>query len=205
MVDAKAFGAAKSGNQVLITESKVLPPDCKDERAALTDHEFMTCDFVIPGFALSEKRWCWFFIDLIKPIEFNADAFQSLLLPQKHKQLLHALVDSHGTEEFDDLIRNKGRGMIFVLYGVPGVGKTFTVESIADHTKRPLYTLNSGELGITPESVETNLTAALALAAKWGAVLLIDEADVFLEQRSIHDLTRNCLVSCELTRKTKHN
>ena len=33
------------------------------------------------------------------------------------------------------------------------------------------------------------------LAVAWNAILLIDEADVFLEQRSVQDLQRNCLVS----------
>ncbi len=32
-------------------------------------------------------------------------------------------------------------------------------------------------------------------ADKWDAVLLLDEADVFLEQRSLHDVHRNALVS----------
>jgi AAA+ superfamily predicted ATPase len=32
-------------------------------------------------------------------------------------------------------------------------------------------------------------------AEKWNAVLLLDEADVFLEQRSCHDVHRNALVS----------
>ena len=80
---------------------------------------------------------------------------------------------------------------------VPGVGKTYTAESVADTLKRPLYVLHSGDLGVTPESVETNLSNALMLATTWQAVLLIDEADVFLEQRSVQDLTRNCLVSCK--------
>lgn len=82
-----------------------------------------------------------------------------------------------------------------MLHGCPGVGKTFTAESVADHIERPLYILNSGELGIQPQEVEENLNKALMLAVAWNAILLIDEADVFLEQRSVQDLQRNCLVS----------
>lgn len=58
-----------------------------------------------------------------------------------------------------------------------------------------MYILNSGELGIKPKEVEENLNKALMLAVAWNAILLIDEADVFLEQRSVQDLQRNCLVS----------
>lgn len=68
-------------------------------------------------------------------------------------------------------------------------------ESVADFCKRPLYTVSAGDLGTSPSSVEKGLGDALELAAKWNAVILIDEADVFLEQRSSHDLGRNGLVS----------
>lgn len=33
------------------------------------------------------------------------------------------------------------------------------------------------------------------MASTWNAVLLIDEADIFLERRSLHDMERNSLVS----------
>jgi len=33
------------------------------------------------------------------------------------------------------------------------------------------------------------------IAHSWGAVLLLDEADVFLEKREVHDIHRNALVS----------
>jgi hypothetical protein len=67
---------------------------------------------------------------------------------------------------------------------------------VADYLQRPLYVLNSGELGVDPTLVESHLTDALMLATTWNAIVLIDEADVFLEQRSVQDLQRNCLVSC---------
>jgi hypothetical protein len=68
-------------------------------------------------------------------------------------------------------------------------------ESVADITRRPLYTVSCGELGVHPGEVESNLQAALKLATTWNAIVLIDEADVFLEQRGTHDLERNSLVS----------
>ena len=55
--------------------------------------------------------------------------------------------------------------------------------------------MSCGELGVGTGSVENNLSSALELATKWNAIALIDEADVFLEQRSAHDLERNSLVS----------
>lgn len=61
--------------------------------------------------------------------------------------------------------------------------------------KRPLYAMSAGELGNDAGDVECSLQRVLELSTKWGAVLLIDECDVFLERRSTHDLERNKLVS----------
>lgn len=82
-----------------------------------------------------------------------------------------------------------------LLSGEPGVGKTLTAESVAEEMRRPLYAVSAGELGSTTDSVETTLQRVLNLCAKWHAVLLIDECDVFLQQRDVNDLERNRLVA----------
>ena len=69
------------------------------------------------------------------------------------------------------------------------------LESVADYTQRPLYTISSGDLGISANVVEEKLSSALDLATSWNAIVLIDEADIFLEERSAYDLKRNGLVS----------
>src|ERR1700743_47845 len=68
-------------------------------------------------------------------------------------------------------------------------------ESVAEFTKSPLYTISAGELGADPAEMEKSLSRILRLCTVWDAVLLLDEADVFLEERSLHDLGRNALVS----------
>lgn len=55
--------------------------------------------------------------------------------------------------------------------------------------------MGAGDLGDTAAEVETKLQRVLALSARWDAVLLLDECDVFLEKRSTSDLLRNKLVS----------
>ena len=61
--------------------------------------------------------------------------------------------------------------------------------------RAPLYMMSAGDLGLDSSQVESSLSNVLEMASKWNAVLLLDEADVFLEQRSSHDLERNKLVS----------
>jgi hypothetical protein len=55
--------------------------------------------------------------------------------------------------------------------------------------------LTSSDIGTDSVMAELNLRREFKRAKSWGAVLLIDEADVFMQQRSIRDLTRNTLVA----------
>lgn len=71
----------------------------------------------------------------------------------------------------------------------------FFTECIADFTGRPLLALTCGDIGTEEVQMESQLRKWLRLAHKWGAVMLIDEADVFLEKRMDADLKRNSLVS----------
>ena len=61
--------------------------------------------------------------------------------------------------------------------------------------KKPLYCATSGELGTDVTVAERNLKQIFQLAQKWRAILLIDEADVFLARRTSTDILRNAFVS----------
>jgi hypothetical protein len=61
--------------------------------------------------------------------------------------------------------------------------------------KRPLYVVGAGDLGTTANALDTHLGKTLKLARRWNALVLIDEADVFLEERSLHELERNAMVA----------
>lgn len=95
---------------------------------------------------------------------------------------------------FDDVISGKGRGIIMLLSGPPGVGKTLTAESVAEEMKVPLYLLSAGELGHDNAMVEARLSTVFDMVTRWNAVLLLDESEIFLEERSLENLERNKLV-----------
>ena len=82
-----------------------------------------------------------------------------------------------------------------LLHGQPGTGKTLTAESVCESLHRPLYIVTGGELGVKPQEVEKTLEEVLELSKLWKAVILIDEADVFLEARKASDIMRNNFVS----------
>ena len=159
-------------------------------------------------------------LDQITPVAWNKLAFERLVLPQKTKTLVQAMVMPRANKDADaepevrgDLIAGKGNGLIMLLHGPPGTGKTLTAESVAELAELPLYSVTCGDIGTSPEAVERYLNTVLHLGKTWNcgapflyfpgcdaatndcAVLLLDEADVFLEQRSMADLDRNSLVS----------
>lgn len=145
------------------------------------------------GFSLSSKQWGRFSLDGVSEIQFRTDAFEKLVLPQEDKELVKAIVQEDGGD-FSDLIDGKGGGSIFLLHGPPGQGKTLTAEAIAEELKRPLYSISVGELGTSPDSLEDTLREILDVATVWNSVLLLDEADIFLEERDEKDIVRNAMV-----------
>ena len=54
--------------------------------------------------------------------------------------------------------------------------------------------MTAGDLGITAAEVEKTLGSVLELCQTWDALVLIDEADVFLEARNSSEIQRNALV-----------
>lgn len=163
-----------------------------------TEEELLIASPVVLGFAFSEKLWLEFSLSGLEEIQWNDEAFESLVLPDKIKSNLKGLVSSHrfnAARTIDDVIQGKGKGLNVVLHGPPGVGKTLTGESIAEYLKCPLYAVSAGELGTNSGSLERDLNRIMDITHSWGAILLLDEADVFLEARMPHDIHRNSLVS----------
>ena len=141
-------------------------------------------------------------------ISFQEKAFEQLVLADDKKELIRAVARNagdggtsieDGDEDDDDImgidvIANKGGASIFLLHGPPGCGKTLTAEAIAELLQKPLYVVTAGDLGITAAEVEKSLGSVLELCQTWDALVLIDEADIFLEARSSHEIQRNALV-----------
>jgi SpoVK/Ycf46/Vps4 family AAA+-type ATPase len=147
-------------------------------------------------------------VDNVGPVTWNKDAYERLVLPKKTKDLVKALVmvrtseigeeqgmSLTGKKRRDDIIAGKGNGLIMLLHGGPGTGKTLTAESVAEIAEMPLYNVTCGDIGTSAEAVEKYLQTVLVLGKTWNCVLLLDEADVFLEERTLSDLERNSLVS----------
>ncbi|KAK6005007.1 hypothetical protein QM012_007786 [Aureobasidium pullulans] len=174
-----------------------LMPTTNKSFKPLTDEQCLLASALVHGFSFTHKKWIDMFIDELSPVEWNEQCFDQLVLAPRQKKLVQALVTEHisNKSDFDDIIKGKGKGLVLVLHGPPGVGKTLTAECVAERCKRPLYVVSSGDLGTDSFTLDQRLTQILDMASTWRAVLLIDEADIFLERRSLHDMERNALVS----------
>lgn len=154
-------------------------------------------DFRLPfvrAFSLDLKRYVYADIDDISPWTFDGGVMDRLVLPEGMRKILTQVFDASADEIFGDLFKGRHGGMILLANGPQGTGKTLTAEVFAEHTKRPLYVLEMGELGTNLADVEKSLQRVFARAARWNAVLLFDEADVFLAKRAEADLERSAIV-----------
>lgn len=159
----------------------------------ITDQHLLCMSPYVYGFSFVSKQWGEMLIDNLSPVQFRTDAYDKLVLDPESKEMILALVDSDFTKS-KDFVDGKGGGCIFLLAGPPGCGKTLTAEAIAERLERPLYMIGIGELGTNVDALEKQLTKVLNTAAAWNAVLLLDEADIFLEARSDLDIHRNAMV-----------
>ena len=174
-----------------------LDEDYSSSRLPLTTEQKIIATPLIRGYSLQNKLWLNMYVNAVEEIEFSSGAFDRLVLPAQQKELILGFTESQKaySDCFDDVIEGKGKGIILLLCGPPGVGKTLTAESVAEEMRVPLYVMSAGDLGIEPRHVENTLKEIMEMCTKWNAILLLDEADVFLEQRSLHELERNKLVS----------
>jgi len=187
MVDAVSF-QRNNPNSRLDSEMEE-----SGEDGAIDDSQLFMCWPTMHGFSFAAKKWGEIDLNMTEEIKFDDDAFDRLVLAAEKKELVRGLVENYQTS-FSDIISGKGGGCIFLLHGQPGTGKTLTAEAIAELLHRPLYSVTVGELGTNTGELEKSLREILEVASAWNAVVLLDEADIFLEKRTENDITRNAMV-----------
>ncbi|KAI9886311.1 MAG: hypothetical protein M1823_001868 [Watsoniomyces obsoletus] len=171
------------------------------EQKELTDDQYLLCPGQFCGWVLKERFWHMLDINHVSDPNFDEGIMDNLVMDEKKKRMIQAICQKFtdvNPSSHTDIIHGKGEGRIFLLHGSPGVGKTLTagvLECVAEYTRRPLMTITSGDIGIDAKTVEEKLEQYFNWAEEWRAILLLDEADIYLERRSRQDLKRNSVVS----------
>ncbi|KAK8009946.1 hypothetical protein PG990_008911 [Apiospora arundinis] len=154
------------------------------------DHRFLLCSGILMGFALRSRMWERLDVELCKPANVNVKAIDTLVMPDDRKRMIKAIVQKH-TSPAQKEKDNSSSSMEDQVSERP----ILLAKCIAELINRPLLSLTCADFGIDEESMEERLSKWFKLAEHWGAVMLLDEADVWLERRMISDLKRNTLVA----------
>ncbi|CAI7628266.1 unnamed protein product [Penicillium viridicatum] len=184
------------------TEAPVVEPSGPVVRE-LTEHQLLLLCPDALAYALRYKQWILLSLDYIHESVPSNESISNLVIGQDELKTIQALSNRQNSKIGHwsaDFIEGKGSGQIILLHGPPGVGKTYTVEAISEWLHRPLLALTVADIGTIETLVEGHLMKWFNLAEAWNAVLLVDEADIFLERRQNRDLARNGLVSAFLRR-----
>lgn len=163
MIDCKTYHRLEPNEMFTVTSAEELKMERSRKRAIgymtfaggdegkqrrnLSDEEAMLTNSTVRGYSFGVKKFMEFFVEELKEIEWNTKCFDDLVLDPAIKKTVQALVSTHSRkgESFDDIVKGKGMGLVCVLHGPPGVGKTLTAECVAEFVKRPLYMVSSGD------------------------------------------------------------
>ncbi|KAK1254126.1 hypothetical protein MKX08_008121, partial [Trichoderma sp. CBMAI-0020] len=169
IVDEHEYNTFREGNRALFDSIPVNSADLSDGQMILLPPQ-------VYGFVLRMRRWATFDIDLLTNPTYGNE-WDNLVINQDNKKMILALVETHERPR-DTQTRTSG-----------------VLDLIQAHTKRPLFPITCGDIGDKAETVERNLEKNFQLAHKWGCVMLLDEADIFLEARTGNDIERNAIAS----------
>ena len=203
MIDSNAFIYFNSNIDDNWTDDIFIYQDKSYYGEEVKEEDYWQCSPIVYGFNFTSKKWHKFIVNNISDIKFSDNAFNELIVPDNIKDLFIASI----TNDIPSLdsIAGKGVGKIFLLYGPPGVGKTYSAESIAEYLRKPLYYLSLGELGITPKELEISLERAMRIVERWDAILLLDEVDVFAIDRKNATIERNAMTAILLRILERYN
>jgi hypothetical protein len=190
------------GNVVLDTDDFIVDADVRETERDYTKQKFSYEDLALlparlMAYALKDRKFFNADIQYLKVPTPMTDPYNELKIPHDHKRLLKAIVQDHFDKKVvhrtlqdkgqvtvqQDFIRGKGKGLVILLHGAPGVGKTATAEAVAFAHRKPLFAITCGDIGVHFSDLEYNLSEIFRLANLWDCVLLLDEAEIFLSRR----------------------
>lgn len=127
---------------------------------------------------------------------YQPEALRRVVIPEHTRQLLNAVVAPR---------RQPARRVcsLIIFRGPSGTGKTMTAEAFAECAGKPLYRVSCAQLGTNEVELEARLSEVLRRAADWNAVLLIDEADVYVKPRT-DDIRQDAIVGTFLRLLERH-
>jgi hypothetical protein len=147
MIDAEAFCQADPTSrpsldldgrvevQLRLAREDLLEQFHTGEQIGITERQALIAPATAPGFAFDEKIWARFHVNCLKPIGWESRKWDQLRLDSKRKTDIFRLVTAHNIGTNRDTAKIKGLGLVFLLFGPTGSGKSLTVGKL-----KPLMT-----------------------------------------------------------------
>lgn len=191
-------GSGNEGERIVISSKFWMKQGAAEEEAeddemdADESHVYMPVHPYVKMFDLTKHQFVETHVMNLTEYVYDSTVINKLVIPEEHKELIEILVTGSETQ-MEDIVKGKTGGIIVLSTGYPGVGKTLTAEVYSEQVKRPLYRVQCSQLGIDAEDLEKQLKIVLSRAQRWKAILLIDEADVYIHSRD-KDIVQNAIV-----------
>ncbi|KAK7744040.1 hypothetical protein SLS62_010340 [Diatrype stigma] len=164
------------------------------------NNPLVLCPKKVLVYSLSDNEWYYVAMQRLEQPTWVDDAWSRLVVSpsldvensvERIRKLAKAHMNSTQSRKIGmkpDNFRGKGKGLTFLLHGPPGVGKTMTAECLSEELKSPLYRINLGML-VSHERWESKIEEIFKQAHFWNAILLIDEAEVVMSERTVTQMS----------------
>lgn len=143
-----------------------------------------------------------------KSTPFDLKYMDKVILPGGHKKaILETLAQEQAENKeklfvtwgFDEWFE-KGKGIVFMFWGVPGTGKTLCAESMAKYLKVDHIVMTTADIqSSVPGEAERNIQKFFNQAKSNKALIIIDECDSLLYDRNSVGAIMSAEINCLLT------
>lgn len=173
------------------------------------ENPLVLCPESVLVHSLSDNQWYMVAMSRLQKPVWDSQAWaKNLIRPQdsdveKSMQRIETLAEAHqkaragNDHNSKNNFKGKGRGLTFLIHGPPGVGKTMLAECLSEHQQRPLYRINPGQLVTGDKDWESKIEDVFRQAHEWNAILLVDEAEVILAERTQENMQQSAWVAGE--------
>ncbi|KAI9761081.1 MAG: bck1-like resistance to osmotic shock [Chaenotheca gracillima] len=175
-----------------VEEAHLAPSVGKD----LKPLALLLCPPTVDVYFMQDNRWGSVRLDQLRDVEFDMEAWERLVIRdgKTTRNLIEAVVLSYGSQR-QISIPHSNKGSVILLHGPPGVGKASSVgqhaplfpEAIAEREHIPLLSVSGGYFSSSANEMSIKLRELFDYALRWKAVVLLNDADVFLEKRGPDD------------------
>lgn len=183
-------------HQKLVVD-EYMPKDTSNGMSIVTETSFgisyLPYHFYVRLYNITKHSYCRIHVSVLDKYTYNKKLLDNLIVHPNVKTLVNSLIDGELEIEGKDIIEGKSGGLTILGFGPPGNGKTLTGEIYSEYVEKPLYQIQSSQLGISVKDIEENLHAVLRRAERWNCILMIDEADTYIYKRG-QDILQNCIV-----------